>query len=316
MKSNELLLSKEKKESYILIYILIIIFITAVLVALRITFSFFQEESPGLFIIDLLMRNRDLNFKTNYDLMYNGIIHYYEYNPVINERAIYLYFWYFIFYPFYIIPQDISIYLWDLLRVIATIYIVINISKIIENRRDLLFFLLFSGIGYFADMYLNNTNWIIQLFLYESYIKLEKNNKLLSGIFFTLCTFKITLIIIPFIFILIKKIKGRDLIFYFLPFLVICIPYIIFPEYFSMMVSNWFQSIETTSGFSIVSIFLIFWRVIQPAQLMFLSVILVIILVNIKKEKQKTSIGSLIYIFVSFLWVIIWLIFLGLALLI
>ncbi len=316
MKSNELLLSKEKRESYILIYILIIIFITAVLVALRIIFSFLQEESPGLFIFDLLMRNRDLNFKTNYDLMYNGIIHYYENAPLINERAIYLYFWYFIFYPFYIIPQEISLYLWDLLRIIATIYIAINISKIIKNKRDLLFFFLFSCIGYFADMYLNNTNWIIQLFLYESYIQLEKNNKLLSGIFFTICTFKITLIIIPFIFILIKKIKGRDLIFYFLPFLVICIPYIIFPEYFAMMVSNWFQSIETTSGFSIVNIFLIFWRVIQPAQLMFLSVIIVIILVNIKKENEKTRIGSVIYVFVSFLWVLIWLIFLGLALLI
>ncbi len=316
MKSNELLLSKEKRELYILIYILIIVFITTVLVALRIIFSFFQEESPGLFIIDLLMRNRDLNFKTNYDLMYNGIIHYYEYTPLINERAIYLYFWYFIFYPFYIIPQEISLYLWDMLRIIATIYIAINISKIVKYKRDLLFFFLFSCIGYFADMYLNNTNWIIQLFLYESYIQLEKNNKLLSGIFFTICTFKITLIIIPFIFILIKKIKGRDLIFYFLPFLVICIPYIIFPEYFSMMVSNWFQSIETTSGFSIVNIFLIFWRVIQPAQLMFLSVIIVIILVNIKKENEKTRIGSLIYIFVSILWVLIWLIFLGLALLI
>ncbi len=314
MNSNELTFSKEKRESYILMYILIIIFITAVLVALRIIFSFFQEESPGLFIIDLLMRNRDLNFKTNYNLMYNGIINYYGDNPFISEKAIYLYFWYFIFYPFYIIPIEISIYIWDLLRIISTIYIAINISKVIKNRRDLLFFFLFSGIGYFADMYLNNTNWIIQLFLYESYIQLEKNNKPLSGFFFTICTFKIILIIIPFIFILIKKIKGKDLIFYFLPFLVICIPYIIFPEYFSMMVSNWFLSIETTSGFSIISIFLIFWRVIQPAQLMFLSIILVIIIVNIKNENEKTRIGSLIYISVSILWVLIWLIFLGFAL--
>jgi len=316
MKSNELTLSKEKRESYILFYILIIILITVVLIAFRIIFFFFQDEPQSLFIIDLLMRNRDLNFKTNYDLMHNGIINYYEENPLISDLAIYLYFWYFIFYPFYIIPLEISVYVWDLLRIISTIYIAINISKIIKNRRDLLFFFLFSGIGYFADMYLNNTNWIIQLLLYESYIQLEKNNKFLSGIFFTFCTFKIILIIFPFVLILIKKIKGKDLIFYFLPFFIICIPYIIFSGYFSMMVSNWFQSIETTTGFSIINIFLIFWRVIQPAQLMFLSVIIIIILLNIKDEKKKTRIGSLIYIVVSILWILIWLIFLGLALLI
>lgn len=314
MKSNELTFSKEKRESYILIYILIIILITAVLIALRIIFFFFQEESQGLFIIDLLMRNRDRNFKTNYDLMHNGIIHYYEQNPLINETAIYLYFWYFIFYPFYIIPLEISVYVWDLLRFISTIYIAINISKIIENKRDLLFFFLFSGIGYFADMYLNNTNWVIQLLLYESYIQLENGNKLFSGIFFTLTTFKITLIIIPFIFIIIKKIKVKDLVYYFIPFSLICIPYIVFPEYLLMMGSNWFQSVSTTSGFLIINIFLLFWRLIQPAQLMFLIVIIVIIIENIKNESVKKKISSLIYIFVFILWVLIWLLFLGLAL--
>ena len=314
MKSNELTLSKEKRESYILIYILIIILITAVLIALRIIFLFFQEETPGLFIIDLLIRNRDLNFKTNYNLMHNGIIHYYEVNPLMNETAIYLYFWYFIFYPFYIIPQEISLYVWDLLRIITTIYIAINISKIIENRRDLLFFFLFSGIGYFADMYLNNTNWIIQLLLYESYIQLGKGRKLFSGIFFTLATFKIILIIIPFIFIIIKKIKVKDLVYYFIPFSLICIPYIVFPEYLLMMGSNWFQSVSTTSGFLIINIFLLFWRLIQPAQLMFLSVIIVIIIENIKNESVKKKIRPLIYIFNFILWVLIWLIFLGLAL--
>ena len=316
MELNKLAVDKETRQHYTLLNILAIIIITIALIILRILFTFFQEELSGIFFIDLLMKNRDLNFRTNYDLMQNGVFNYYEENPLINESAIYLYFWYFIFYPFYIIPLEISVYVWDLLRIISTIYIAINISKIIKNRRDLLFFFLFSGIGYFADMYLNNTNWIIQLLLYESYIQLEKNNKFLSGIFFTFCTFKIILIIFPFVLILIKKIKGKDLIFYFLPFFIICIPYIIFSGYFSMMVSNWFQSIETTTGFSIINIFLIFWRVIQPAQLMFLSVIIIIILLNIKDEKKKTRIGSLIYIVVSILWILIWLIFLGLALLI
>ena len=59
-------------------------------------------------------------------------------------------------------------------------------------------------------MYLNNTNWLIQLFIYVSYLQLEKNRKLLAGIFFTLATFKIILIVIPFIFIITKKIRARD----------------------------------------------------------------------------------------------------------
>lgn len=314
MKLNGLAFTKEKRASYLLIYILIIILITAVLISLRIVFSYFQEESQGLFFIDLLMKNRDLNFKTNYDLMHNGIIQYYEDNPLTDETAIYLYFWYFIFYPFYIIPLEISLYLWDLLRFISTIYIAINISKKIKERRDLLFFFLLSGIGYFADMYLNNTNWIIQLLLYESYIQLEKGRKLFSGIFFTLATFKITLIIIPFIFIIIKKIKVKNLIYYFIPFSIICIPYIIFPEYLLMMVSNWIQSVNTTSGFFIINIFLLLWRLIQPAQLMFLSVIIVIIIVNINNERIKKKISSLLFISVFIFWVLIWLIFLGLAL--
>lgn len=314
MKLNGLAFTKEKRESYLLIYILLIILITAVLISLRIVFSYFQEESQGLFFIDLLMKNRDLNFKTNYDLMHNGIIQYYEDNPLTDETAIYLYFWYFIFYPFHIIPLEISLYLWDLLRFISTIYIAINIIKKIENRRNLLFFFLLSGIGYFADMYLNNTNWIIQLLLYESYIQLEKDRKLFSGFFFTLATFKITLIIIPFIFIIIKKIKVKNLIYYFIPFSIICIPYIIFPEYLLMMVSNWIQSVNTTSGSLIINIFLLFWRLIQPAHLMFLSVIIVIIIVNINNERVKKKFSSLIHITVFIFWVLIWLIFLGLAL--
>lgn len=314
MKSNELTFVKEERESYLLIYILIIIMITTVLIVLRIIFYFFQEDSSGLLIFDLLMRNRDLNFRTNYDLMHNGIIQYYEDNPLVNEKAIYLYFWYFIFYPFYIIPLEISIYLWDLLRFISTIYIAIKIKKLVKSRKDLLFFFLFSGIGYFADMYLNNNNWIIQLLLFESYIQLDKDKKLFSGIFFTLATFKIILITIPFVFIIIKKIKGKDLIYYFLPFTLICIPYIIFPEYFLSMISNWLHSADTTSGLPILTFFLIIWRLIQPAHLMFISVIVLIILLNIQNEKAKNRIASLIYISVFVVWGLVWLMILELAL--
>jgi len=314
MTLNELTFVKEKRDSYILTYILFIIFITAVLISLRIIFYLFQEESTGSPFLDLLIRNRDLNFKTNYTLMNNGIIDFYKENPLINEPAIYLYFWYFIFYPFFMIPLEISLYIWDLLRIISTIYIAINIKKLIKNDRDLLYFLLFTSIGYFADMYLNNTNWLIQLLLYESYIQLERNNKIISGIFFALTTFKITLVIVPFIFVIIKKIKMKDLIYYFTPLILICLPYLIFPEYFLSMLSNWVHSTDVSSGFPLLNFFLIIWRLIQPAQLMFVSVIGIIILVNIKIEQARFRINSLIYISTFAFWVLIWLILLELAL--
>jgi len=314
MRSNELTFVKDKRESYILIYLIIIIVITSVLIAFRIIFSIFQEESTGSFFIDLLIRNRDLNFKTNYDLMHNGFIHYYEENPLTNDKAIYLYFWYFIFYPFYSLPLEVSVYVWDLLRFISTIYVAIKLKKIIEDKRDLLFFLLFSGIGYFADMYLNNTNWLIQLLLYGSYIQLEKDKKVFSGILFTLATFKITLILIPFIFILIKKIKWKDLIYYLLPLILICLPYIIFPGYFLSMISNWYTSAEASTSLPILNFFLIIWRLIQPAQLMFVSILVVILILNIKNEKIKYRISSLIYLSVFIIWILIWVILLELAL--
>ena len=314
MRSNELTLVKDKRKSYFMIYLIIIILITLILIALRIIFYNFQEESSGSFFIDLLLRNRDLNFKTNYDLMNNGFIQYYEENPLTNEKAIYLYFWYFIFYPFYSLPLEVSVYIWDLLRFISTIYIAIKLKNLIKTKRDLLYFLLFSGIGYFADMYLNNTNWLIQLLVYGSYIQLEKDKKVFSGILFTLAAFKITLILIPFIFILIKKIKWKDLIYYLLPLILICLPYIIFPGYFLSMISNWYSSAEASTSLQMLNFFLIIWRLIQPAQLMFVSILVVILILNIKNEKKRYRIKSLIYLSVFIIWILFWVILLELAL--
>jgi len=314
MISNELTTAKDKRESYFLIYLIIVILITSVLIALRIIFHVFQEGSTESFFIDLLIRNRDLNFKTNYDLMNNGFIQYYKENPLTNEKAIYLYFWYFIFYPFYSLPLEVSVYIWDLLRFISTIYVAIKLKNLIKTKRDLLYFLLFSGIGYFADMYLNNTNWLIQLLVYGSYIQLEKDRKVFSGILFTLASFKITLILIPFIFILIKKIRWKDLIYYLLPLILICIPYIIFPGYFQSMISNWYTSAEASTSLPILNFFLIIWRLIQPAQLMFVSILVVILILNIKNEKTKYRISSLIYLSVFIIWILIWVILLELAL--
>ncbi len=279
----------------------------------RILFSLFQEELSGMFLFELMMKNRDLNFITNYNLMSNGLIRYYEVNPLTTKPAIYLYFWYFIFYPFYVIPLEFSLYLWDLLRFLSTIYIAINIRKLNPDRRDHLFFFLFSGVGYCFDMYLNNTNWLIQLLLIESYLQWVKNNKKLSGILFTFCTFKVTLCIFPLILVLIKKIKVKDTLYYLVPFLLINVPYLIFPEYLSIMLSNWLQSETMTSDLSIITFFLLIWRFIQPAHLMYLSVIILIFTGNMKNERKKKRISSILFIIVFTFWIIIWMILLEFA---
>ena len=122
------------------------------------------------------------------------------------------------------------------------------------------------------------------------------------------------LIVIPFIFILIKKIKLKDLIYYFTPLILICIPYIIFPGYLLSMISNWYTSAETSTSFPILNFLLIIWRLIQPAHLMFVSIIVVILILNIQNEKKRYRIKSLIYLSVFILWILIWLILLELAL--
>ncbi len=295
-------------------YLFFVFITTLVLICSRIVFYYFQDELSGFFFMDLLMRNRDLNFKTNYDLMHNGLFHYYKENPLLDEKAIYLYFWYFIFYPFYILPYEISLYLWDFLRLTSAIYVSLKIVKITSNKRELYFFFLFSAIGYFADMYLNNTNWLIQLLLIESYYQFQRKKKILSGILFSLTVFKVTLIVFPLILLIIKKLKVKDLAYFITPLTLICIPYFIFPEYFISMVFNWFEVSNTSTEFSLINIFLKSWRLIQPAHLLYVSFTILIILLNIRNEKIKDRIALIIYIFVSIFWVLIWVFILEFAL--
>jgi hypothetical protein len=264
--------------------------------------------------MDLLVSNRDLNFKTNYDLMSNGVFHYYEENPLLDEKAIYLYFWYFIFYPFYILPYEISLYLWDLLRLSSAIYIALKIEKITSDNRELYFFFLFSAIGYFADMYLNNTNWLIQLLLIESFYQFQRDKKILSGIIFSFAVFKVTLILFPLILIISKKLKVKNLAYFITPLILICIPYFIFPEYFISMVSNWFEVSDISTNLFLINIFLKLWRLVQPAHLMYVSFITLIIILNITNEKIKDRIALIIYIFVSIFWILIWVFILEFAL--
>ena len=88
----------------------------------------------------------------------------------------YLYFSYFIFFPIYIFPSYIGVYINDALRLITVIYIAKNMHKLTEDKNDQLLFYLLSIIGYLADGTLNNNNWFILLLLFESMVQLKREN--------------------------------------------------------------------------------------------------------------------------------------------
>ncbi|MFX1273423.1 MAG: hypothetical protein ACFFBP_15450 [Promethearchaeota archaeon] len=306
----------EELKKYKNIFLIIIIVITIILIILRIIFYFIQIVSPSdnLFFY-VLIRNRDLNFKTLYTLMDNGIFDIYKENPLTGDKMIYLYYWYFIFFPFYLIPLDISVYVWDVLRLFTTIYIVLNIEKITQNKEDMLFFFIFCSLGYFADMYLNNTNWLILLFLFFSYLQLKKERKLLSGFFFALAMFKTIIVIFPVSLIVIRKIKLKNILYYILPFVIFCIPYMINFNYFTQLVSNWLNITGELTDSIIVNFILIIWRLIQMPHLLFICLIVLIIIVNIKNDKWKRKISLFLYFSLFLIWILFWLMLLLLIIL-
>lgn len=291
------------------VYLIGILLITILLIFIRILFYFlnvnlFQENV----VLNTLYINRDLNFKTNYFLMDQGLFHYYEVNPLFGDYGIYLYYWFFIFYPFYIIDINISMYLWDALRFIASIYISKKIYQITDESSDLAFFFFFSGIGYFFDMYLNNVNWLIQLLLSESYIQLKKNNKILSGILFTFSMFKVIPIFFLPIIILSRLIKVRDLLYYVAPLFLICIPYIIFPVYFFQLFTNWTLAGPYLGRKFHLDTIINLGLVIQMGQLMIISVLASIIIINIVNNKWKRRVRITSYLIIFNIWINFWLI--------
>ncbi|MGQ4874478.1 MAG: hypothetical protein ACP6IY_10455 [Promethearchaeia archaeon] len=130
--------------------------------------------------------------------------------------------------------------------------------------------------AFFFDMYFNNTNWLIYLLIFESYIQLKKGNKIISGILFTISTYKIILILFPFILLIARKIGIGDLIYYFIPFFLIFLPYFIFPPYFFEMFQNWSyieynKEIVLFNNEYLWMFYQAVWQGAQPAQLLFIS---------------------------------------------
>ncbi len=272
---------EEKKSTPIHVYYIYSIIIIAIfLTILRIIFYFYQDS--------FFSYNRDIDFKTLYVFMENGLANYYNTGSIGGFRAYYLYFWYFLFYPIYLLPINIGVYAWDVLRIISCIYVAKKINIISENSTDKVIFFILAGLGFFADAYLNNNNWLIQLLLFLSYYAWIKDKKWLSGILFSLGTYKIILIIFPFMLLIVKKINIKAFIYFFTPLVISCIPYMVFPQYFLSMYYNWtYMEIQSDSFNILLVIYLFSWQVFQTAQLLFEGLLILIFLEHIKTLKWR-----------------------------
>ncbi|MFW9865396.1 MAG: glycosyltransferase family 87 protein [Candidatus Thorarchaeota archaeon] len=277
-------------------FIYLFVIITVLFVILRVLLYFFD-------ISTWIKETKDIDFKILLEGMDNGLVHFYDPISISVWPPYYLYFWYFLFFPIYILPPQglISIYVWDVLRLILTILVVKESSKLFKSKKDLLIFYIFGIVGYSIDAYYNNVNFIIVVLLFYSFVFLEKDQKWISGILFTFSTFKITAILFLPVLIIIRKIKLKDLIYYLIPFALICIPYMIFPEYFFQMITNWGHSDAEIQGFLIIDS--IIWKALQPSHLMFIALLLIIFLENVKDEKRRKIYRIILVSFITLYYV-------------
>ncbi len=297
--SNQDTVNEEEKYPLHLYFIGLFTIITITLIILRIFLHFFV-------ISEWIQDTKDIDFYILIEGMDNGLVDFYNTIGITHWPPYYLYFWYFIFYPIYIIPYNtiIGIYIWDVFRLVLTIIVVKESPKIFKNKKDLLIFYLMCIIGFSIDGYYNNVNFLILFLLFYSYVYFERDKKWVAGILFTLATFKVTALLFLPVLLIARKIKWKDLLYYLVPFFIICIPYIIFPNYFLQMFHNWFHSDEEIQGLLILDS--IIWKALQPSHLMFIGLLLLIFLENLKNEDRKNlyriiivSIISIYYIYLT-----------------
>lgn len=243
--------------------------------------------------------------------MDNGLINFYDNVQITGWPPYYLYFWYFLFFPIYIIPAPfnliIGIYIWDGLRLLLSIYVLKGASNIFKNKNDLFIFYLFGTVGYALDAYFNNVNFLIVFFVFYSYVFLQMDKKWIAGILFTLAIFKINALLYLPVILIIQKIKWKDLIYYLTPIVVVCLPYLIFPDYLLQMLRNWFSSDSQVSN--ILFFDSIMWKFLQPSHLMFIGLIFLIFIENTKNEKRRywyrIILVSLISIYCTYLTIVV-----------
>ena len=243
---------------------------------------------------DFIALSKDIDFKLlilGYEQ--NGLIDFYipleELPSWMPEwPPYYLYFWYFIFLPMGWFTSEflpISLLIWNVLSVGLVIFVGIRCYDRFENEKDMLIFFTFMLVGYIIDCWYGNSNFLIFLFLYLSYDFLEKNKKWISGIFFTLATFKINGFLFLPVILLSKKIKFKDLIYYLIPFTIVCLPYVIFPDFLGQMLYNWAHSDVGIQGLTPLDS--IFWKALQPSHLMYMSFLYLIYFEHLEEGIRK-----------------------------
>ncbi|MFX1316174.1 MAG: glycosyltransferase family 87 protein [Promethearchaeota archaeon] len=284
-------------------FIIVLVIITFFLIFLRMLLLFY-DISPWI------KETKDIDFKILLEGMDNGLINFYEDVAISDWPPYYLYFWYFLFFPIYILPYILGVFVWDFLRLTLSIAIINDSSKVFKNKRDLVIFYILGTVGYSIDAYYNNVNFLIAFFLFYSYIFIEKDKKWIAGILFTLATFKITAILFLPVLILVRKIKWKDLIYFLTPFFIIFVPYMIFPDYFFQMVSNWGHSDAEIKG--ILFFDSILWKAFQPSHLMFIGLLLIMFLENIENEKNRNLyriiLVSIVTVYYVYLTIIVFII--------
>ena len=285
----------EKAKKYLIAAIIFIVLFNIIMRFLKffVEFPLFIEQS------------KDVDFALLLEgFTKNGLLNFYNAIPVPSYvpewPPYYLYFWYFIFFsigwyfiffpmeliPFAMsVPFAISVTIWNILSGAIVIYVCLKCIKKFENALDLRNFYGFLLIGFLIDMWYGNSNFLILLFLFLSYKFLEKDKKWLSGIFFTLSTFKINAILfIPFI-ILSKKIKLKELYYYIVPLLLMCLPYFIFPNYLLQMLENWGHSDPGIVGLTVLDP--ITWKALQPSHLLYISFLYLFYMEHFEEGRRK-----------------------------
>ncbi|MFX1447259.1 MAG: glycosyltransferase family 87 protein [Promethearchaeota archaeon] len=279
---------------YLLIFTAIVLIITRIVVNL-IDLPLFLDGS------------RDVDFQILLLGLKNGLVNFYD--PVIVPEGVpdwppyYLYFWYFIFYPMGLIPFEIGVYIWDVFRLLISSYIVLKGFKIIKSRTNLLWFYFTILVGFIIDGWYNNCNFLIIFFLLISYTSLEKDKMWLSGIFFALSTIKINSILFIPVLLLIRKIKLKDLVYYIIPFVALCLPYIIFPDYLFQMLNNWSNSTPGIQGLTPLDP--IIWKALQPSHLMFLGFMFIIVFERLEHYEKGHQIRNIIVLVIILFYIYI-----------
>ena len=289
-------MSDDIRYTYCRHMIMILASITIFLFITRILLNIFEEHFP--LVLD---GSRDVDFKILLLGLKNGLVNFYD--PVVVPEGVpdwppyYLYFWYFIFYPMSLFPFEVGVYIWDALRLITSSYIVFKGIKVIKNRTNLLWFYFILAVGFLIDGWYNNCNFLIVFFLFFSYTSLEKDKMWVSGIFFALSAIKINSILFIPVLLIAKKIKVKDLIYYVLPLILLCLPYIIFPDYLLQMLNNWTNTTPGIQGLTFLDP--IIWKAVQPSHLMFLGFMFIIIFEREYKKRDQIR-NAVLLIMVAF----------------